>query len=258
MCDPVTGAIVGGADLASGIIGSNASNKASKQLANSDMQAMTQANQYLKDFMNTYSADLQPYQKAGTNAINTLNAGVAPGGEFNNSFTMQDFMQNQDPAYNFDVQQGQLALERSAAANGTLNSGGTLKAITGYGQQMASNEFGNAYNRFMTTRQNNFSNLSGIAGFGQNANQQYGTVGSAVAGQESGNTMQAIMGAGAAQAGGTIGSANALTGALSQFGNFASGQNTLAQLMQMQGQSSYKPAGGASPQLPWQQPGYAG
>ena len=55
-----------------------------------------------------------------------------------------------DPGYGFRLSEGLKALERSAAARGGLLSGGTGKALTRYGQEMASQEFGNAFNRSLT------------------------------------------------------------------------------------------------------------
>ena len=54
-----------------------------------------------------------------------------------------------DPGYQFRVDQGRKALEQSAAGRGTLRTGGTLKDILGYGQNMASQEYGNVFNRAM-------------------------------------------------------------------------------------------------------------
>ena len=52
-----------------------------------------------------------------------------------------------DPSYQFRLQQGQEALERSGAARGVTNTGGTLRDILDYGQQAASQEYGNIYGR---------------------------------------------------------------------------------------------------------------
>ena len=52
-----------------------------------------------------------------------------------------------EPGYQFRRDQGIKGLEASAAARGTLNTGGTLKGIVNYGQQLASQEYGNVYNR---------------------------------------------------------------------------------------------------------------
>tara|TARA_R110002072_G_scaffold26604_1_gene87795 strand:- start:6450 stop:8318 length:1869 start_codon:yes stop_codon:yes gene_type:complete len=56
-----------------------------------------------------------------------------------------------DPSYQFRLQQGQDALERSGAARGVTNTGGTLKDILDYGQNAASQEYGNVYARMRDT-----------------------------------------------------------------------------------------------------------
>jgi hypothetical protein len=125
------------------------------------------------------------------------------------SFGQSDFQK--DPGYDFRMQEGQKALERSAAARGGLQSGGTMKALTRYGQDFASNEYQNAYNRFNNDRSNRFNRLSGIAGVGQAANSQIGQAGANYANQVGQNTMGAANAAGAAG----IAGANAWGGALS-------------------------------------------
>jgi hypothetical protein len=52
-----------------------------------------------------------------------------------------------DPGYQFRTQQGQTALQNAAAARGTLADSGTLKALTDYGQNAASQEYANVWNR---------------------------------------------------------------------------------------------------------------
>lgn len=53
----------------------------------------------------------------------------------------------QDPGYQFRLNQGMNALQNAAAAKGSLRTGGAFKALMGYGQDMASQEYGNAYGR---------------------------------------------------------------------------------------------------------------
>lgn len=78
----------------------------------------------------------QPF--TGPNALNPANyAFQAP--------TEADMMQ--DPGYQFRMQQGQQALERSAAARGGLLSGGFARGLTEYAQGMGSQEYGNVYQR---------------------------------------------------------------------------------------------------------------
>lgn len=52
-----------------------------------------------------------------------------------------------DPGYQFRLKAGQEALERSAAARGTLLTGGTMKDLTAYQQDLASQEYQKAYDR---------------------------------------------------------------------------------------------------------------
>jgi hypothetical protein len=59
--------------------------------------------------------------------------------------TLADAMN--EPGYQFRAQAGQDALERSAAARGVLRTGGTLKDLTEYGQNFASSEYSNVFNR---------------------------------------------------------------------------------------------------------------
>lgn len=114
------------------------------------------------------------------------------------------------PGFQFRISEGQKALERSAAARGTLLTGGTLKAITRYGQDFASNEYNNRYNQLY-----NLSNL-GLNAAGQQASNNTSYAGNA------GNllTNQANTGTGLitqnanAQAAGTVGAANANAGML--------------------------------------------
>jgi hypothetical protein len=81
----------------------------------------------------------QPYQAAGAGAINQINTLLQPGGggaDYTKSL----------PGYQFQYDQGLDAGNRAAAAAGTLNSGGTLKAQTRYGQDYASNAYQTALN----------------------------------------------------------------------------------------------------------------
>ena len=74
-------------------------------------------------------------------------------------------------AYRFRFNQGQQALERSAASKGMLNSGNTLAALADYGQGAASQEYGNEFNRLSSAvSQRNQYNL-GRAGV---SNQELG------------------------------------------------------------------------------------
>jgi hypothetical protein len=109
----------------------------------------------------------QPFYQAGVNALPQYVSGIQEGGELVRGFTPADF--TTDPGYAFRLSEGQKGLERTAAARGGLISGAALKAAGRYGQEMASQEFGNAYNRFRDTQGLRRNALAGVAGYGPTA-----------------------------------------------------------------------------------------
>jgi len=109
----------------------------------------------------------QPFYQAGVNALPEYVSGIREGGELVRGFTPADF--TTDPGYAFRLSEGQKALDRQAAARGGLISGGALRAAQRYGQEMGSQEFGNAYNRFRETQGLRRNALAGVAGYGPTA-----------------------------------------------------------------------------------------
>ena len=126
----------------------------------------------------------QPWQEAGTNALaeqqRLLGLGDAgrgtPGyGSMAKPFSMTDF--KADPGYAFRLREGQKALERSAAARGGLLSGGTGAALTRYGQEMGSQEYQNAFNRYQIERDARLNPLQSLSGQGLTTAGKLGTAG---------------------------------------------------------------------------------
>lgn len=143
-------------------------------------------------------------------------------GSLARNFSMQDF--EADPGYAFRQQQGQQAIERSAAARGGLLSGAAMKGIERFGQGLASEEYGNAYNRFQSNQNNQFNRLASLAGVGQTANNALAQAGSQFANAMSGisqnnaaNQGNAMLAAGNARASGYAGIGNALSGAVANW-----------------------------------------
>ena len=137
-------------------------------------------------------------------------------------FTYNDLYS--DPSYQFRLDQGLKAVQRSAAARGGLLSGGTLKGLNDYAQGAASQEYGQAYGRWNDTQTNTFNRLASVAGLGQTANQS-----TAAAGAQASGTIGNLLTQGAnAQAAGIIGSSNAWTGAANN------GMNTWMQYKMLQ------------------------
>jgi hypothetical protein len=150
---PAGAAIVSGVgNVVGGIAGANAAEKAAEtQAGAADRAVQLQREMYEK------SLELgKPYYEAGVNALGKLTRGeILP-----------------EPGYAFRLGEGMKALERVQAARGNMLSGGALKAGQRYAQDLASQEYGNAYNR-----------LANIAGLGQTATTQAGTAGQNYASQ---------------------------------------------------------------------------
>ena len=160
--------------------------------------------------------DLDPYNQAGNKALSQIMGDIGSNGYFNQTYTGQDIYD--DPSYKFRLQQGTDAIQSSAAAQGGLLSGATLKALQNYGQDYASQEYSNAYNRFNADQTNRFNRLSTLAGMGQNAAAQVGNNGMQTSQAVANNTM-----AGAnALAAGQVGQADAWGSAFGQIGTLAS------------------------------------
>lgn len=123
-------------------------------------------------------------------------------------FTMDDYLE--DPGYQFRLQQGEQAINRAAAAAGRYDSGRALKDLGEFNSGMASQEYGNAYNRWNNDQTNIFNRLSGVAGTGQQATNSLAQLGQNAATNIGNIQMQA----GNAAAAGKMGSANAWGGAL--------------------------------------------
>lgn len=226
---PVAAAIGGSAILGT-VTGLFSSNKASKQQAG----AADKANATQLDMFNQQREDQTPWRDAGNVALKDLmygtglsneagSAGLGQG-DFNKKFTLADF--EQDPGYQFRLNEGTKALQASAAARGGLNSGATLKALTRYGQDYGSSEYDKAYSRYNNDQTSRFNRLSSIAGIGQTANNTMANAGTNYAN----NVSQNQMAAGNAQAAGTVGMANSLNNGMSQVVNYYNNQDLLKAL----------------------------
>jgi hypothetical protein len=165
----------------------------------------------------------EPFRQAGLTAQQQIMQLLGIGGDASmpgygsmaRPFGQQDF--EQDPGYAFRQQEGMRALERSAAARGGLLSGNTMRGIQRFGQDLASQEYQNAFNRFQIERAARLNPLQSMMGSGQSA----ANVMTGATGQAAQNIGQMQLGAGQARASGYIGSANALAGALQGIGSAA-------------------------------------
>jgi hypothetical protein len=226
-------AAVGGASLLSGIIGAGASESAASQQA----AAAQNAQNISEREFNTITGQESPYMQSGYGAQGQLNyllgigtpgtaattgngtiqgtaptASSSPGGGYGSllqNFNTSDWQQL-SPAYNFQKQQGtQGVLNADASGSGAL-SGSAYKDLINYNQNLANTSFNNAFNQYQTQQGNIYQRLAGVSQLGQNAAANTGQQGTALAGQAA----QSATNIGTANAAGTVGAANALTGGI--------------------------------------------
>lgn len=256
--------------VASGVIGANAAGKAAdaqtaaaNHAADVEGQASQQALDFEKQQYATSQAQQKPYLDAGANGLNALQYGLGTGGTANGSgvgqgslltpysgtFTAPTGLTEQnDPGFQARLKLGTDAVERSAAARGGVATGGTAKALETYGQDYASNEYGNVYNRALTDyttkynaynndQSNQFNRLSALSNIGQSTATNLANQGQAASNAVSSNLLNtaqsqgnAYQNAGAATASGYVGGANAYGGALNNVGNNITNLGLLSQL----------------------------
>jgi hypothetical protein len=204
--------------LGSAVLGAASSRSAGKAQSRAAGQA---ADLQREQFDRTMEMQA-PFREAGVRALNKLEA----ASEYT-PFGMAQFQA--DPGYGFRFDQGQKALERSAAARGGLISGNTGGALQQFGQGLASQEYQNAFNRYQAERQARLGPLQSLAGVGQTSINALGQ-----AGQNYASGMGEALGAGAqARASGYMGAANAVGGGVGQYMGYQQNQATNSLLNQV-------------------------
>ena len=150
----------------------------------------------------------EPFRQVGVNALPEL----VEASRYT-PFSMEQFQQ--DPGYAFRMREGLKALDRSAAARGGLLSGNQLRGVTQFGQELGSQEYTNAFNRYQSERAARLNPLQSLAGMGQSnaatMAQQAGQFGQSMA-------ENALM-RGNMRASGYAGIANAATSGISGYLN---------------------------------------
>jgi hypothetical protein len=198
----ISGLISQGGAQAGGNMAGNAANQA----------AMMQQNEATRA-----RAALSPWVAAGGGAVNKitnllgLGSLETNGGNYNTyGLNPNDAKAKQDaafadfetsPGYQFRMDEGSRALDRSAASRGLLRSGAQQKALTAFGQGIASEEYNNYLGNLFT--------LSGSGG-------QAAASGNSTAAQLTGNAGNFITQGGLARGSGYAAGANALASGISR------------------------------------------
>lgn len=195
--------IGGGLSLVGGAMGADAARDAARAQEAS-------ANAAIEEVRRQYDqnrADQMPWLQAGQQTLGDL---LGRLDSLTTPYTQADFQS--DPGYQFELAEGQRALDAAARARGLYGSSGSLRELLRYSQGLASTRYQDAFNRDLTNRQNTYNMLSGISGTGQVTAGNLGSMG-----QNTANTVGSLLTqTGNAQAAGRIGAANAWTNAGSQ------------------------------------------
>lgn len=233
----IAGIAAAGAGVAGSAIASHAAGKAADTQSKTALSAADLERQdsqaALAEQKRQFDINQQnqaPWLSTGKDALSQLWSQYKSGafGDFTDKFTaptMQD-AQN-DPAYQFGLDQGTGILQNSAAAKGKLFSGNTQEALSKFANDYASTKYTDVYNRalgqyqqnyniFENNQTNSFNRLAALSGIGQQAATTLGTQGQ----QEANNVSNILLTSGqqqanqlnnaaAARASGYVGSANA-------------------------------------------------
>lgn len=227
------------------IVSANKQAEAERAAISEQQREFNQSQQFAQNQWNTTQANAQPFLKAGQGAVAQLSDLTNTPGQgllsnYSGSFTAPTAQQaQQTPGYQFTLNQGEQALDRGAAARGSLLTGGTGEAEQQYGQGLASQtyqqtynnaltQYQQAYNQFQQGQANTYNRLAGLAGTGQVAAQTLGNQGAQASNtmvnlgentaNQIGNYTQNL---GSANASGYAGAANNIGGALTNIGSYA-------------------------------------
>ena len=216
---------VAGAQAGASLIGGRSQSRAARRAADAQVQSAAEASRLQREMFDRQVQLQEPFRQGGITGQNRImellgiggDAAAGDYGRYGRDFAMSDY--EADPGYAFRLAEGNKALERSAAARGMLMSGKMFKGAQRFGQDLASQEYQNAFNRYQTNRSNQLNPLGTLMASGQGATNML----SGAAGQLGTQLGENAMGAGNARASGYVSSANAYANALQSAGNAFSG-----------------------------------
>jgi len=200
--------------IVAAVAGAVISGAMSKSAAKTQARAVDRGTEEQRRQYEQTREDQAPWRNAGMASLSQLTGGLQAGGEFNRPFSMADYQA--DPGYQFRLSEGQKGVETAAGARGSRYSGATLKALSRFNSDQASQEYGSAYNRYNNDISSRFNRLASVAGLGQTATNQVTAAGTNAAN----NISQGIADAGTARASGYVGVGNAVNQGIGQLSNY--------------------------------------
>ena len=205
--DPLTIAMLGGT-LAQGvgnIFGGITQANAAERAARAQEQAAREALAFTKQVYGETKQNVDPFIQAGQRGLTGYEEAIQNFTKPTFDYTRKNFDLTswKDPGYDFRLSEAQKAIEASTAAKGMSLGSGVLKSLQTRGQDMASQEYQNAYDRYLKDeamkygqasdaygrdlgfQQTNIGNLGNLSqqglgaagtlgGFGQQTSQQVG------------------------------------------------------------------------------------
>jgi len=159
-------------------------------------------------------AAFSPYARQGGQAFQSLGDLMGLNGQSASATALNNYRTS--PGYDFQMQQGTNAIQNSAAARGGLNSGATMKALQGYGQNLADQDFQQYMGNLGKLGSVGMQAEGQIGGYRNNiANsyqQNYSTIGNAQGSRDAGylGAAGSILGAGLSALGGGGGMGSAM------------------------------------------------
>ena len=241
MAGVAVAAAIGGAAVIGGVtsyLGAQAQADAAEQAANAQREAGDKSIALQREMFNKQIELQQPWYDVGVRALPQLESRVdAMPAAFTGKVDL-----TQDPGYAFRLKEGLNALDRTASARGNLLSGASLKAAARYGQDYASQEYGNAYSRALDIYNANvareaagYNRLASLAGVGQTtagnlATQagQFGTNASNITMSVGESNANSLLAQGNARASQYQAIGNAIGGVVGAYGNYKTGQQNQA------------------------------
>jgi hypothetical protein len=197
-----------------GLVGAGMQANAAKSAARTQAAAADRAMAQEREMYDIARGDLAPYRELGYTALGDIENRIP---FFTSQFGDEQLRQYLDPSMDFRRRLGEQTTARMLNVGGGAISGNTLRGLEQFGQDFASTEYGNAFNRFQNERTNIYNTLANIAGMGQNAVNTGVSSAQNLAAQQTG----LLTGQAAAQAAGQMGSANAIAGGIGNIGNMA-------------------------------------
>lgn len=244
----IGGGLAAAGSVATGLLQKNSTDNAAKIQQDSTDKSLA----FNEKVFDTNQANAAPWLKEGQTALGQLAGMTGPGGSllqpYGKSFEAPTGVtEENDPGFQFRLQQGMKALQNSAAAKGQAQGGAALKEAERYGQDYASNEYSNVYNRALqgyntnynvwaNDQGNTFNRLAALSGAGQTAVAGLNSAGQSAASNAAGinqsnaSALGGLATSGAASLGaGIVGATNAVNSGIGNYNQYQLLQQILNQ-----------------------------